>query len=215
MATRSLSESTNLLRSLVSGKTTLAEAELSRVLARKSLAAIDSMKTQIVKTISEGLNLGDDHGTKYVVVNDNTLGYIQPNNPNWIGILHGSVLKGGFNDLDGPIHKSQAKTIRPATLEDFKVYRVVPPPHLKEAWNASAWDIAHKNHRHVFFEPETDTIRQCPQNYCLLIRHNGRWQIDIDKASTINAHSLGIVINDHRTADGNTLADIIETGFFG
>ena len=80
----------------------------------------------------------------------------------------------------------------------------------------SAWDKAHQAGRKVFYEPATETIRQCPENYCLLVRRGGRWVTDIDAASTINAHSLGFVMEHWRDdPDGDVVADAIEEGFWG
>lgn len=46
----------------------------------------------------------------------------------WLGVLHGSVLRGspygGRNDWVPP---RAFKVLRPATIEDFKTYRVMPP----------------------------------------------------------------------------------------
>lgn len=79
----------------------------------------------------------------------------------------------------------------------------------------SAWERAYAAKRRVFYEPETQTIRQCPENYCLLVWRDGDWRIDIDKASTINAHSMRMVIGGEPCRDGLALARLIEVGFFG
>lgn len=72
------------------------------------------------------------HGTRYVVMNEHTLGYIYPQQPDTLGILRASVLRGspllGDNGLTGTLLISGADDIRPATLADFTVYRVIPPP---------------------------------------------------------------------------------------
>jgi hypothetical protein len=71
----------------------------------------------------------DTFGTSYVVMNDNTLGFINPTLlPGQMGVLHGSVLKGGHNWLNGPVLIAPSDVLRPATLDDFKTFRVVPPP---------------------------------------------------------------------------------------
>jgi len=59
---------------------------------------------------------------KLVVFNENTLGYILPELPNYVQPLHASVLKGGVNTirLIGPSDK-----IRLASELDFEEYRVV------------------------------------------------------------------------------------------
>ena len=67
--------------------------------------------------------------TKYVVLREHTLGYLIPEIPNTIGILHGSILRGSlYNNLDGwTIFNPNADEIRPATADDFKEYRVQLP----------------------------------------------------------------------------------------
>ena len=71
--------------------------------------------------------------TKYVVVNDNTLGYlIEGNTPGFeqVGILRGLYRKGATieSQADTMMFKSQCKTMRPATVADFNEYRVSVPP---------------------------------------------------------------------------------------
>jgi hypothetical protein len=70
--------------------------------------------------------------------------------------------------------------------------------------------------RHVMFEVETDTIRQLPQNYCLMVRRDGQWRLDIDKASTLNAHSLRLALDDLdlSTASGDDIARTIADAFW-
>ena len=68
----------------------------------------------------------------YVVVNENTLGYIQPERPSWFNVLHGSVFKGGRNWKNGAVPLSPNDQVRPATLEDFDEYRVISPPGFGE-----------------------------------------------------------------------------------
>ena len=63
---------------------------------------------------------------------ENTLGYIYPEQYNAVGILAGSVLKGGPDPLTGSIDKGQLKGIRPATKQDFVTFRVQPPRDLFE-----------------------------------------------------------------------------------
>ena len=71
--------------------------------------------------------------TRYVVMNENTLGYLIPERPNYIGILAGSVLKGGPDPMQGtaliiPGHSQ----IRQATAEDFTNFRVMAPACFRE-----------------------------------------------------------------------------------
>lgn len=63
--------------------------------------------------------------TKYFVENENTLVYLIENGS--YGILHGSVLRGGRNDLEGWFPGACAGAMRPATREDFDTYRVMLP----------------------------------------------------------------------------------------
>lgn len=64
--------------------------------------------------------------TQYVVMNEHTLGYIQGESPNMMGVLHGSVLKGGHDWKNGPV-STFGTSLRPATLADFEENRVLPP----------------------------------------------------------------------------------------
>lgn len=66
----------------------------------------------------------------YFVMNENTLGYINPIQPDAFCILHGSVLKGGHNWKNGPVTVSPLDVLRPATLSDFDEYRVRPEGHI-------------------------------------------------------------------------------------
>ncbi len=71
---------------------------------------------------------------KYVVLNEHTLGYLIPKMRNAIGILHASILRGSpHNDLDGwTLFVSGVHTIRAATPEDFRLYRVHLPADYAE-----------------------------------------------------------------------------------
>jgi hypothetical protein len=64
--------------------------------------------------------------TKIVVLNEHTLGYILPQLPNDVQILHSSILKGspfGINQSSAPIRSGDV--IRLATSCDFNNFRVV------------------------------------------------------------------------------------------
>lgn len=63
---------------------------------------------------------------KYVVKDEHTLGYLQENSA-LMGVLHGSVLKGGHDWRNGAVSTFGSK-IRPATKEDFEAFRVTLPP---------------------------------------------------------------------------------------
>lgn len=63
---------------------------------------------------------------RYVVVNEYAIGYIYEEDPDTIGILRASPLRGWPSVNDDPI-STFGKTIRDATLQDFEDYRVYPP----------------------------------------------------------------------------------------
>lgn len=65
----------------------------------------------------------DDY--RLVVVNENTLGYIQDETPDYLCILHASILRGSrFQNLNGPMSLSKKDVIRDATLKDFDNFNV-------------------------------------------------------------------------------------------
>jgi hypothetical protein len=65
-----------------------------------------------------------DNRIKLVVVNEHTLGYIDPRTPNTFNILHASVLKGSsYQNLSAPSIPKNGK-IRLATPKDFDDFRV-------------------------------------------------------------------------------------------
>lgn len=71
---------------------------------------------------------------RYVVLNENTLGYLIPEMPDYIGILAGSVLNGGPDPLQGTALVTPGHSkVRQATLEDFANFRVMPPRCLSES----------------------------------------------------------------------------------
>jgi hypothetical protein len=64
---------------------------------------------------------------KYVVMNEHTLGYIGLSaGEEQMAVLFGSIFKGGYDWKYGPV-LTFGKTLRPATVEDFKEYRVSIP----------------------------------------------------------------------------------------
>lgn len=65
---------------------------------------------------------------RYVVMNENTLGYIYAEQPDTLCVLHGSVLKGGHDWKNGPVLITPLDKVRDAGLADFEEYRCSPPP---------------------------------------------------------------------------------------
>ena len=70
---------------------------------------------------------------QYVVYGEHTLGYLfkTPHRTIMLGVLHGSVLKGGFNDFGGPhvLSPADLQRVRIASAADFDEYRVCLPPN--------------------------------------------------------------------------------------
>jgi hypothetical protein len=82
----------------------------------------------------------------------------------------------------------------------------------------SAWDIAYHAGRRVFYESATDTVRQCPENYCILARLDGStWSLYLDAAAPINPHALSIVMDGgwRNETNGATVATMLEDAFWG
>lgn len=70
--------------------------------------------------------------SKYVVLNEHTLCYRIEGQPYHLGVLAGSVLRGGHDWKNGPVAFGPSDTLRPATREDFETYRVCPKGHLPD-----------------------------------------------------------------------------------
>jgi len=71
----------------------------------------------------------EKYGTQYLVGDEHTLVYKYPGQL-MMGVLAGSVIRGGHNPLNGCVVASQFKTLRPATVEDFKFFRVSHKGHI-------------------------------------------------------------------------------------
>lgn len=81
----------------------------------------------------------------------------------------------------------------------------------------SAWDVATQAGRRVFYEPATETIRQCPENYCLLVREGSQWVPFVDKAARITPEAVKLMLEMgwRGEMDGAVLADAVEEAFYG
>lgn len=82
------------------------------------------------------ITFDDLPASKYVVLNENTLGYRIQSMPNWIGVLHGRVLGGnpGWSEWSHgmvPI-LPPLDVVREATLADFEEYRVMAPLAMRQ-----------------------------------------------------------------------------------
>lgn len=75
------------------------------------------------------LNFNQD-GIAYIVMDENTLGYVYASHPSWMHVLAGSVLRGGRDPLYGPVHITGVNTIRNAELADFDTFWASPRGHL-------------------------------------------------------------------------------------
>ncbi|AGR47637.2 hypothetical protein SmphiM12_005 [Sinorhizobium phage phiM12] len=73
--------------------------------------------------------------TTYVVLNGHTLGYLfdgfPTDKPEWMGVLAGSVLLGGYDWKNGPVVVLPGNDVRLATKEDFDFFRVSWKGHLE------------------------------------------------------------------------------------
>jgi hypothetical protein len=66
------------------------------------------------------------------VINEHTLGYIYSERPNSVNVLAGSVIKGSpWSWLNTPAYCSAHDTLRDATDDDFKAFRVGAKGHIR------------------------------------------------------------------------------------
>ena len=75
---------------------------------------------------------------KYLVVDENTLGYRIDGMPNWFGVL--AAGKGSLHPADrgpSPLIPASSHSVRPATAEDFGRFNQRIPPDFTEAPSAS------------------------------------------------------------------------------
>jgi hypothetical protein len=71
-----------------------------------------------------------------------------------------------------------------------------------------AWEVAYKAKQRVFYEAATETIRTCPENYCLAARDGHHWLAFTDAAAKLTASDVEDVLANHPRLDGVRLADI-------
>ncbi|UIF89456.1 hypothetical protein [Cupriavidus sp. UYPR2.512] len=136
---------------------------------------------------------------KYVVVDEHTLGYRIEETPRFIGVLAGSVLRGGHNPIDGPAVIIPGLTrLRAATEIDFEFFRVVLPPDFvwadggceRDRWDAGqhvldcyvwpadlaiigrrGWTLKTRQHLHCFVDASYPNAQE-------ISRHSGRVKLD-------------------------------------
>lgn len=80
----------------------------------------------------------NDLQVRYVVVNENTFGYMYNAEPNLFAVLRESLLKGGYTSpmatLDGPRLINPTDVVRDAVAADFVEYRCMPPRDFQTGW---------------------------------------------------------------------------------
>lgn len=82
--------------------------------------------------------------TTYFVKDGNTLCCADDSRPDTMTVLAGDILRGGHNPINGAIPMPRDKSrLRPATLADFKEFRVDPIDHMTRAANMAEF------HSHV------------------------------------------------------------------
>lgn len=64
----------------------------------------------------------------------------------------------------------------------------------------TAYDQAYTKKLPVFYEAATDTIRTCPENYCLAVLRGGRWTPFVDAGVGRQRAGLAAVIHRHSGA---------------
>lgn len=63
----------------------------------------------------------------YYVLNGHTLGYVFDAEQDVFGVLASKPQLGGLDWFDGPVTLTPSDSLKEATEEDFKYFRVVPP----------------------------------------------------------------------------------------
>lgn len=67
---------------------------------------------------------------KYIVLNENTLGYVNSEQPGVMGVLAGKPQLGGHDWKNGTVNIGAADKTRAATIQDFEFFRVDPVGHI-------------------------------------------------------------------------------------
>ena len=70
----------------------------------------------------------------FVVVDENSLCYVDPRLPKWAKVLCSSIVRGATRTwMDGPFPLPvDGKGVRPATVRDFETYRISPEPYQRD-----------------------------------------------------------------------------------
>lgn len=68
--------------------------------------------------------------TRWVVLNEHTLGVIFNAQSDMLDVVAGSVLRGGHDWKNGPVCPAPTDVVRAATQADFDFFRVQAPPNL-------------------------------------------------------------------------------------
>lgn len=66
---------------------------------------------------------------RYFVLNENTLCYTMEGS-NMVGVLGASIIRGGKDWKNGPVHVAPSDVTREATLKDFETFSVCPKYHI-------------------------------------------------------------------------------------
>lgn len=69
----------------------------------------------------------DSVTTQYIVLNENTLGYITDLQPTLMGVLAGKPQHGGHDPKNGPVPIGPTDDVRAANIADFDHFRVEVP----------------------------------------------------------------------------------------
>lgn len=66
--------------------------------------------------------------SKYIVQDENLLGYLIPEQPNIVGILATSIIRGSIYSWQDGTAVNHRDRQRPATVADFESFKVCLPP---------------------------------------------------------------------------------------